>query len=71
LVASTKIEWCARTDCSRLRRSSSASLRTAAAEARLASGWEEPHGLLRVNALISFGRIHLAAQLIERYPSRH
>jgi LysR family transcriptional activator of dmlA len=43
----------------------------AAAEARLASGWEEPHGLLRVSAPISFGRIHLvplAAQLIERYP---
>jgi len=44
----------------------------AAAEARLASGWEEPHGLLRVSAPISFGRIHLiplSAQLIERYPS--
>jgi LysR family transcriptional activator of dmlA len=43
----------------------------AAAEARLASGWEEPHGLLRVSAPISFGRIHLiplAAALIERYP---
>jgi LysR family transcriptional regulator, transcriptional activator for dmlA len=43
----------------------------AAAEARLASGWEEPHGLLRVSAPISFGRVHLiplAAQLIERYP---
>ena len=43
----------------------------AAAEARLASGWEEPHGLLRVSAPISFGRIHLvplAAQLIDRYP---
>jgi LysR family transcriptional activator of dmlA len=43
----------------------------AAAEARLASGSEEPHGLLRVSAPISFGRIHLiplAAQLIERYP---
>src|SRR5258706_14015628 len=43
----------------------------AAAEARLASGWEEPHGLLRVSAPISFGRLHLiplAAQLIERYP---
>jgi len=41
-----------------------------AAEARLASGWEEPHGLLRVSAPVSFGRIHLiplAAQLIERY----
>src|SRR5260370_19511724 len=44
----------------------------AAAEARLASGWEEPQGLLRVSTPISFGRIHLiplAAQLIERYPS--
>jgi LysR family transcriptional activator of dmlA len=43
----------------------------AAAEARLASGSEEPHGLLRVSAPISFGRIHLiplAAQLVERYP---
>jgi LysR family transcriptional regulator, transcriptional activator for dmlA len=43
----------------------------AAAETRLASGWEEPHGLLRVSAPISFGRVHLiplAAQLIERYP---
>jgi DNA-binding transcriptional LysR family regulator len=43
----------------------------AAAEARLASGWEEPQGLLRVSTPISFGRIHLiplAAQLIERYP---
>jgi|SRR5271155_540213 LysR family transcriptional activator of dmlA len=42
-----------------------------AAEARLASGWEEPQGLLRVSAPISFGRIHLvplAAQLIEQYP---
>ncbi len=41
-----------------------------AAEARMASGWEEPHGLLRVSAPVSFGRIHLiplAAQLIERY----
>jgi LysR family transcriptional activator of dmlA len=43
----------------------------AAAEARLASGWEEPQGLLRVSAPISFGRIHLlplAAQLVENYP---
>jgi LysR family transcriptional activator of dmlA len=43
----------------------------AAAEARLARGSEEPQGLLRVSAPISFGRIHLvplAAQLIERYP---
>ncbi|MGO8854796.1 MAG: LysR family transcriptional regulator [Steroidobacteraceae bacterium] len=43
----------------------------AAAEAHLASGWEEPQGLLRVSAPISFGRVHLvplAAQLIERYP---
>jgi DNA-binding transcriptional LysR family regulator len=43
----------------------------AAAEARLASGKEEPHGLLRVSAPISFGRIHLvplAAELVERYP---
>jgi LysR family transcriptional regulator, transcriptional activator for dmlA len=43
----------------------------AAAEARLSSGWEEPNGLLRVSAPISFGRVHLiplAAQLIERYP---
>src|SRR5258708_21623654 len=43
----------------------------AAAEARLASGWEEPQGLLRVSAPISFGRIHLlplAAQLVEQYP---
>jgi DNA-binding transcriptional LysR family regulator len=43
----------------------------AAAEARLASGWEEPHGLLRVSAPVSFGRVHLiplAAQLIERHP---
>jgi DNA-binding transcriptional LysR family regulator len=43
----------------------------AAAEARLASGWDEPHGLLRVSAPISFGRVHLiplAAQLIERHP---
>jgi DNA-binding transcriptional LysR family regulator len=41
-----------------------------AAEARMASGWEEPHGLLRVSAPVSFGRIHLiplAAQLIKRY----
>jgi len=43
----------------------------AAAEARLASGWEEPQGLLRVSAPISFGRLHLvplAAQMIERHP---
>jgi len=43
----------------------------AAAEARMASGWEEPQGLLRVSAPISFGRIHLlplAAQLVEQYP---
>jgi DNA-binding transcriptional LysR family regulator len=43
----------------------------AAAEARLASGWEEPQGVLRVSAPISFGRTHLvplAAQLIERHP---
>jgi hypothetical protein len=33
LVASTKFEWTVRTDCSRLRRSSCASLRTAAANA--------------------------------------
>ena len=42
-----------------------------AAEARLSSGWEEPNGLLRVSAPISFGRVHLiplAAQLIERHP---
>jgi LysR family transcriptional activator of dmlA len=42
-----------------------------AAEARLASGREEPQGLLRVSAPISFGRIHvlpLAAQLVEQYP---
>jgi len=40
------------------------------AEARLASGQEEPHGLLRVSAPISFGRIHLiplAAQLVARH----
>jgi LysR family transcriptional activator of dmlA len=43
----------------------------AAAEAHLAGGREEPYGLLRVSAPISFGRVHLiplAAQLIERYP---
>lgn len=43
----------------------------AAAEARLASGQEAPHGLLRVSAPISVGRIHLApvaADLIERHP---
>jgi len=41
-----------------------------AAETRMASGWEEPHGLLRVSAPVSFGRIHLiplAARLIELY----
>ncbi|HEY2660527.1 MAG TPA: LysR family transcriptional regulator [Caulobacteraceae bacterium] len=43
----------------------------AGAEARLASGRDEPHGLLRVSAPISFGRIHLtpiAAQLVEQHP---
>jgi LysR family transcriptional regulator, transcriptional activator for dmlA len=43
----------------------------AVAESRLSSGWEEPNGLLRVSAPISFGRVHLVplcAQLIERYP---
>ena len=43
----------------------------AAAEARLASGQEAPHGLLRVSAPISVGRIHLApvaADLIEQHP---
>jgi LysR family transcriptional regulator, transcriptional activator for dmlA len=43
----------------------------AAAEARLASGREEPEGLLRVSAPISFGRVHLvplAAELIDRHP---
>ncbi|MEJ1970399.1 MAG: LysR family transcriptional regulator [Rhizomicrobium sp.] len=41
------------------------------AEAQLASGTEEPHGLLRVSAPIAFGRIHLVpvtAELIDRYP---
>jgi len=28
-------------------------------ETRMASGWREPHGLLRVSAPVSFGRIHL------------
>lgn len=43
----------------------------AAAEARLASGQEAPHGLLRVSAPISVGRIHLApvaADLVEQHP---
>ena len=42
-----------------------------AAEAQLASGRDGPHGLLRVSAPISFGRIHLApiaADLIARHP---
>ncbi len=44
----------------------------AAAEARLASGQEAPHGLLRVSAPISVGRIHLgpvAADLVEQHPA--
>lgn len=43
----------------------------AAAEAHLASGQEEPRGVLRVAAPISFGRIHLApvaADLVALYP---
>jgi DNA-binding transcriptional LysR family regulator len=43
----------------------------AAAEAHLASGQEAPHGLLRVSAPISVGRIHLApvaADLVEQHP---
>jgi DNA-binding transcriptional LysR family regulator len=42
------------------------------AEERLASGREAPHGLLRVTAPVSFGRIHLApvlGELSSRYPS--
>lgn len=42
-----------------------------AAEAHLASGQEEPRGVLRVAAPISFGRIHLApvvADLVAQYP---
>ncbi len=44
----------------------------AAADARLASGREAPHGLVRVSAPISFGRIHLApvaADLVEQHPN--
>ena len=43
----------------------------ATAEARLSSGREEPHGILRLAAPISFGRIHVvpvAAALTEQYP---
>ncbi len=43
----------------------------AVAEAQLSSGVEEPHGMLRVSAPVSFGRIHLApaaAKLVARYP---
>ncbi|MDR3509548.1 MAG: LysR substrate-binding domain-containing protein [Caulobacteraceae bacterium] len=42
-----------------------------AAELRLSSGREEPRGLLRISAPVSFGRIHIApivAGLVERYP---
>ncbi len=41
------------------------------AEAHLASGADEPHGLLRVSAPVSFARAHLVgltAKLTERYP---
>nr|AYM52548.1 transcriptional regulator LysR family [Aetherobacter fasciculatus] len=43
----------------------------AAAEARLASGREEAHGLLRISAPVSLGRIHLVPQvaaLVARHP---
>ncbi|MBI1210379.1 MAG: LysR family transcriptional regulator [Alphaproteobacteria bacterium] len=43
----------------------------AEAETHLASGADEPRGLLRVSAPISFGRVHLvplAADLVQRYP---
>ena len=41
------------------------------AEAHLSGGAEQPHGILRISAPISFGRVHLvglAAVLVDRFP---
>jgi hypothetical protein len=68
-VTSVKFEWSARTDCSRLRRSSSASLRTAAAEAATSNPARrrvvEPVLFVcrRFELLIS-GRMALAAEIL-------